>query len=88
MTEAVAMSPLESIIVATFVVVGALFTLIGSFGLVRLQNFYQRVHAPTLGTTLGTVCMAAASMIYFSVTGGRLVIHELLIVVLVSDDTR
>ena len=87
MTEAATMSFLEAAIVATFIVVGALFTLIGSLGLVRLQNFYQRVHAPTLGTTLGTFCIAAASMVYFSVTGGRLVIHEVLIVVLVTVTT-
>ena len=87
MTEAATMSFLEAAIVATFIVVGAMFTLIGSLGLVRLQNFYQRVHAPTLGTTLGTFCIAAASIVYFSVTGGRLVIHEVLIVVLVTVTT-
>ena len=87
MTEGEAMSVLETILVATFMVVGAVFTLIGSLGLLRLQNFYQRVHAPTLGTTIGTVCIATASMIYFSVTGARLVIHELLIVVLVTVTT-
>jgi multicomponent K+:H+ antiporter subunit G len=87
MTEAVSMPSIETVLVAAFIVVGAVFTLIGSLGLVRLQNFYQRVHAPTLGTTLGTVFIAGASMIYFSVTGGRLVIHEFLIVVLVTVTT-
>src|SRR6188472_3537971 len=87
MTEAATMSFLEAAIVATFIVVGALFTLIGSLGLVRLQNFYQRVHAPTLGTTLGTVCIAAASMIYFSILGSRPVLHELLVIVFVTTTT-
>jgi hypothetical protein len=37
----------------------------------------------TLGTTLGTACVATASMIYFSALGTRPV-HELLIVVFVT----
>ena len=47
--------------------VGAAVTLVGSLGLLRLGSFYERVHAPTLGTTLGTGCIAIASMIYFTV---------------------
>ena len=33
------------------------------------RTFYERVHAPTLGTTLGTACIVVASMIYFSAAG-------------------
>jgi multicomponent K+:H+ antiporter subunit G len=62
---------------------GAAITLTGSLGLVRFQRFYERVHAPTLGTTLGSACIALASMIYFSALGSRLVLHELLIIVFV-----
>ncbi len=61
--------------------VGAAITLIGSLGLVRLGSFYDRVHAPTLGTTLGTACIAIASMIYTSALQTRPVLHELLIIV-------
>lgn len=50
-------------------------------------NFYQRVHAPTLGTTLGTTCVALASIIYFSALGSRVVAHELLIIVFVTVTT-
>ena len=66
---------------------GAAITLIGSLGLLRLRSFYERVHAPTLGTTLGTACVALASMIYFSALGSRLVLHELLIIVFVTVTT-
>ena len=61
--------PRAAILAAMLLIVGAAITLIGSLGLLRLQNFYERVHAPTLGTTLGTVCIALASMIYFSALG-------------------
>jgi multicomponent K+:H+ antiporter subunit G len=69
------------IVEATFLVVGAALALIGSIGLLRLHSFYQRVHAPTLGTTLATACIAAASMTHFSVLERHLVLHELLIVI-------
>ncbi|MEQ4617104.1 MAG: monovalent cation/H(+) antiporter subunit G [Corticimicrobacter sp.] len=66
-------------IVAALVLAGALLACIGSFGMVRLRNFYQRVHAPTMGATLGAGCLLVASMLYFSVAQTRPVIHELLI---------
>lgn len=72
---------------AALLLVGAAVTLIGTLGLLRLRTFYERVHAPTLGTTLGTTCIAAASMLYFSALGTRPVLHELLIVVFVTVTT-
>ena len=65
--------------VALLLVAGGLLALIGSFGLVRLSNFYQRIHAPTLGATLGCGCVLVASMIYFTAVTERPVIHEILI---------
>jgi len=78
---------LAGVLTAILLVGGSALTLIGSLGLLRLKTFYERVHAPTLGTTLGTACVALASMIYFSAAGGRLVLHELLIVVFVTVTT-
>jgi multicomponent K+:H+ antiporter subunit G len=72
---------------AALLVVGAALTLIGSLGLLRLRTFYERAHAPTLGTTLGTTLIAVASMIHFSTAGERLVIHEFLIIVFVTATT-
>jgi multicomponent K+:H+ antiporter subunit G len=81
------LSALPAILTAVFLVSGAVITLIGSLGLLRLRSFYERVHAPTLGTTLGTTCIAIASMIYFSALGTRPVLHELLVIVLVTATT-
>ncbi len=72
---------------AALVFAGAAITLIGTLGLLRLRTFYERVHAPTLGTTLGTTCVALASMIYFSALGTRPVLHELLILAFVTVTT-
>ena len=87
MNEVTDVPALATILTAAFLIGGAVITLIGSLGLLRFRNFYQRVHAPTLGTTLGTVCVATASMIYFSALGTRLVLHELLILIFVTVTT-
>jgi multicomponent K+:H+ antiporter subunit G len=65
--------------VAALLVFGAGLALIGSVGLLRLQNFYDRVHAPTLATTLGIGSVLLASMLFSSVMQDRLVLHEILI---------
>ena len=76
-----------SILVSAFVLLGALLTLAGCIGLVRLQDFYLRIHAPTMGTSMGGGLILLASAIYFSVTGGRLVVHELAIFAFVTVTT-
>lgn len=74
-------------LIALFVVSGAALTLIGSVGLIRLQNLYQRVHAPTLGATLGSAGILTGSMIYFSILEARPVLHEILIFLFVNITT-
>ena len=81
------LSPLATVLVSAFLLLGAGFTLVGAVGLLRLQSFYTRLHAPTLGTTLGTAFVCAASFLYFSLAGGRLAVHELIIVALVTVST-
>lgn len=68
-----------ALLVALLVLAGAAFALIGSIGLLRLGNFYERVHAPTLGTTLGTALIILGSMLCFSVLQTRPLLHEILI---------
>jgi multicomponent K+:H+ antiporter subunit G len=87
MSEVVEAPTLAAILTSVFLVTGAAITLIGSLGLLRFRGFYQRVHAPTLGTTLGVICLAIASMIYFSALGTRPALHELLIIVFVLATT-
>jgi multicomponent K+:H+ antiporter subunit G len=66
---------------ALLVVAGASLALIGSVGLLRLRSFYERVHAPTLGTSMGMACVLIASMLVFSALQARFVLHEILIAV-------
>ena len=73
-----------ALLTALLVLVGAAVTLIGSLGLLRLGNFYARVHAPTLGTTLGMASILIGSALYFSVLEARPVVHEILMAVFVT----
>ena len=66
-------------VAGTLIVLGALLAFGGSLGLLRLKTFYERVHPPTMGTTLGTGLILAGSMLHFSGLEGRPVLHEILI---------
>ncbi|MFC5477305.1 monovalent cation/H(+) antiporter subunit G [Massilia suwonensis] len=65
--------------VALLLFVGASIILIGALGLLRLRTFYQRIHGPAITITLGAGCVLIASMLYFTVSQARLVIHEVII---------
>jgi len=67
------------ILTAVFVVLGAAFAAIGSFGLVRLPTFFRRIHAPTLGATAGVWCIVLATVVFFSARDGTLFLHAVLI---------
>jgi len=69
------------IIVSLFILVGGFFTLVGSLGLLRLQDFYSRLHGPTKATTLGVGGVLWASLIYFGTRGEGISLHELLITI-------
>lgn len=79
MTEPAALAPWVAILTAVLVVFGAGVTLMGAVGTIRFRSFFERMHAPTLGTSLGTACILLASMIYFSATEQRPVLHEIVI---------
>ena len=73
--------------VSFFLVIGAGLTLIGTIGFARLPTFYERIHAPTLGTSWGTGGIVMASMIFFTVLSTRPVVHEILIGIFVTVTT-
>jgi multicomponent K+:H+ antiporter subunit G len=81
MTHAADLPAWAAIVTALLLLLGATLALIGSLGLLRLANFYDRIHAPTLGTTLGIGSVLIASMLFFTVLQTRPVLHELLITV-------
>ena len=79
MTHAADLPAWAAVLAAFLLLLGAGLTLTGSLGLLRLGSFYDRMHAPTLGSTLGIGCVLIASMLFFSVLQTRLALHEVLI---------
>lgn len=69
---------------ALLLIVGGLATLIGSVGLLRLPDFYARMHPPTMGTTLGAGCVLLTSMLVSSALLHRVVVHEVLITIFMT----
>lgn len=72
---------LVEIVVSVFILAGASFALLGSVGMLRLPDFYMRLHAPTKSTTLGTGGTLIGSMIYFSVRDPGISVQEGLVVI-------
>jgi multicomponent K+:H+ antiporter subunit G len=79
MSDALPVPAWASILTAVCLLLGALLAFIGTLGLLRLESFYKRVHAPTLGTTLGAFLVLTGSIVFSSVSQSRLVVHEVLI---------
>ena len=67
------------IIVSLLVLAGAALVFLGSLGLLTLKTFYERVHPPTLGSTLGSGLVLIGSMVFFTVQESRPVLHEIVI---------
>lgn len=70
---------LAEIIVSLFILNGAFFLFVGSFGLAKLPDTFRRLHGPTKATTLGIGSLLIASMMFFLFGQGQLSFHELLI---------
>jgi multicomponent K+:H+ antiporter subunit G len=69
---------LWDILISISLVIGASFSLIGSYGLIKLDNPMSRLHAPTKAGTLGVGGILLGSMLYaFAYGEGSL--HELLV---------
>jgi multicomponent K+:H+ antiporter subunit G len=74
-------------LVVALAIAGAGVSLTGALGLVRLRTFYERVHAPTLGATLGMALILTSSMVLLSLLEGRLVLRDALIGVFLTITT-
>ena len=66
-------------VVSILLLVGGSLILIGSIGLVKMPDFFMRLHGPTKATTLGMACLLIAAMVYYSSTTDSLSFKEILI---------
>ena len=73
------MDLVSELLISFFLVVAGIFGLVGSFGMIKLRDTMQRLHAPTKATTLGVGGVLIGSMLYFLLVKGMFSFHELLI---------
>ena len=73
----------EAMVAALLLASGAL-SLIAALGLLRLPDFFQRMHAPALTTTLGTWCVALASIVNFTVIGPNIDLRGTVVIILLA----
>ncbi len=67
-----AVDPLRAWLVLALVAVGSFFLVVGTVGLLRLPNVYNRMHATSKSTTLGAASMALAGFVYYGPGGDGL----------------
>lgn len=84
MNSAVVLPFWAEVLTASLLIASSLFAFTGAMGLLRLKDFFQRMHPPALASTLGAWCVALASIIYFSALKSAPVIHAWLIPVLLA----
>ena len=73
----------EIVIAALLLLSGAL-VLLAAMGLWRLPDFFSRMHAPALASTLAAWSVTLASIVYFSVREGTVVLHAWLIIIVLA----
>lgn len=72
------------VVVALLLVLSGLLVLVSALGVLRLSDFFLRMHPSALAYTLGTWCMAGAAALYLSVLEGRAALHPLLLPALLA----
>lgn len=73
------MSAVMEVLMVALLAIGCFFVLVGSFGLVKLSDFFRRLHGPTKATTLGVGCILIASIGHHATLGDGLGLREVLI---------
>lgn len=76
--------PLAEIVVALLLLASGGVVLLAALGLLRLSDFFLRMHAPALASTLAAWIVTLASIVHFSSRGGGLALHTWLIIIVLS----
>jgi multicomponent K+:H+ antiporter subunit G len=78
------MPPWHEIVVAVLLLASGGLALVAGLGLARLPDFFQRMHAPALATTLGAWLVTLATIVHFSAREVTLALHTWLVIVVLS----
>jgi len=72
-------APAADIAVAALLLASAAAALLAALGLVRLPDFFMRMHAPALASSLAVMLVALASIVFFSSRAGTPVLYPWLV---------
>jgi multicomponent Na+:H+ antiporter subunit G len=67
-----ALATLNELVIVALIVIGSFFLAVGTIGLLRLPDVYNRMHATTKATTIGAASMFLAGTLYFGPFGDGL----------------
>jgi multicomponent K+:H+ antiporter subunit G len=71
-------------VVALLLLCSGAVVLIAAIGLLRLPDFFSRMHAPALASTLAAWLVTFASIVHFSSRGQGISLHVWLIIIVLS----
>lgn len=78
------MTPWSEIAVAVLLLGSGVVVLAAALGLWRLPDFFARMHAPALASTLAAWIVTLASIVHFSARSDGLALHVWLIIIILS----
>lgn len=78
---------LIDLVVAALLLFSGVVVLVAALGLWRLPDFFLRMHAPALASTLAAWIVTLASIVHFSAHGTGLSLHVWLIIIVLSIST-
>ncbi|OPL15932.1 MAG: cation:proton antiporter [delta proteobacterium MLS_D] len=70
------MTEIQNLVTIILVTLGTFFMFVGSWGIVRLPDFYSRSHAVSLSDTLGILLILGGLMVYegFTINSAKIFI--------------
>jgi multicomponent K+:H+ antiporter subunit G len=78
------MPPWSEFVVVALLLASGVLVLTAGVGLVRLADFFLRMHAPALATSLGAWLVTFATIVHFSVQESSLALHTWLVIIVLS----
>ena len=63
------MTPIRATVVVALIAIGGFFLTVGTVGLLRLPDVYNRLHATSKATTLGAASIFFAGFVYYGPEG-------------------
>lgn len=72
------------VVIAALLLLSGLLVLLAAMGLWRLPDFFSRMHAPALASTLAAWSVTLAFIVYFSVREGSLALHAWLVIIVLA----